>query len=194
MLIRFFQQNDFLRRIVSWLGKQRAKDLLKEVYRYLNKTDNIIDIGAGTCNICAVLKEKGFKTTPLDVQNLSFVGEIKPVIYDGREIPFADKSFDVSLLLTVLHHTPVPKEIIKEAKRVSQKIIIIEDIYLNTFHKYLTCFVDSLLNFEFRGHPHTNKSDQEWKLLFKELGLKLKQARYRWSFLIFKQAAYYLES
>ncbi|MCK5591854.1 MAG: methyltransferase domain-containing protein, partial [Candidatus Pacebacteria bacterium] len=156
--------------------------------------DNIIDIGAGTCNVCALLKEKGFQIIPLDVQNLSFVKEIKPVIYDGRKIPFEDKSFNTSLILTVLHHTSVPEDIIKEAKRVSQRIIIIEDIYLNTFHKYLTYFVDNLLNFEFSGHPHTNKGDQEWKLLFKELGLKLKEARYRRSFLVFKQAVYYLES
>ncbi len=194
MLIQFLQQNDLLRKIVSGLGKQRAKDLLKEVYQYLDKQDNIIDIGAGTCNVCALLKGKEFQTTPLDVQNLSFVKEIDPVIYNGREIPFADKSFNVALLLTVLHHTPVPKDIIKEAKRVSQKIIIIEDIYLNAFHKYLTYFIDSLLNFEFVGHPHTNKSDQEWKLLFKELGLKLNEARYRKSFLVFEQAVYYLES
>lgn len=194
MLIEFFQRNNVMRKVVCRLGRRRAKDLLKEIRRYLGREDSIIDIGAGTCNICALLKEEHFKITPLDVKNLSFVNGVEPVIYDGRKIPFADNSFDVSLILTVLHHAPVPEDIIKEARRVSQKIIIIEDIYTNVFHKYLTYFADSLFNFEFKGHPHTNKSDQEWKTLFKELGLQLEYVRYRRTFLVFKQAVYSLKS
>ncbi|MCK5044452.1 methyltransferase domain-containing protein [Candidatus Parcubacteria bacterium] len=194
MIIEFLQKNDFCRKVVCRLGEQRAKDLLKEIYRHLDKKESIIDIGAGTCNVCAILTEKQFKVTPLDVKNLSFVDGVEPIIYKTGKIPFRDNSFNVSLILTVLHHTPIPEDIIKEAQRVSKKIIIIEDIYVNIFHKYLTFFADSLLNFEFVGHPHTNKSDKEWKMLFKKLGLQLKGARYRKSFLVFKQAVYYLES
>ena len=194
MLIRFLQKNKFCCSIIRRAGRYRARDITEEICQYLNKEDNILDIGAGTCNICAVLRRKEFQITPLDVSNLSFVDDIKPIIYDGQKIPFDDDSFDVSLILTVLHHTPDPRQIIKEAKRVSKKIIIMEDIYTNVFHKYATFFLDSLLNFEFKGHPHTNKSDREWKILFKELGLRPKATKYRRSFLVFKQAVYYLES
>jgi len=81
-----------------------------------------------------------------------------------------------------------------EAKRVSKKIIIIEEIYTNIFNKYLTYFIDSLLNLEFIGHPHTNKTDKEWKLLFGQLGLKLTDAKYSRTFLVkTRQVIYCLE-
>ncbi|MFQ5795282.1 MAG: class I SAM-dependent methyltransferase [Candidatus Bipolaricaulia bacterium] len=136
---------------------------------------------------------KKFKVTPLDVQNLSFVDQIEPVIYDGDNMLFEDDRFDVALILTVLHHTPHPEKVINEAKRVSKRIVIIEDIYMNFIQKYLTYFFDSLLNLEFTGHPHTNKNDQEWKALFEQLGLKLKDAKYKRSLLLFKNVTYHLE-
>ena len=114
-----------------------------------------MDIGSGTCNVCEILSKKGYEITPLDVHDLSFVNNIKPVIYDGNKIPYANNKFDQTLILTVLHHTPNPEKILQEAKRVSKRIIIIENVYSNWLHKYLTYFFDSLLNLEFIGHPHT---------------------------------------
>jgi len=95
--------------------------------------------------------------------------------------------------LTVLHHTSHPEKIIEEAKRVSKRIIIIEDIYTNIFNKYLTYFFDSLLNIEFIGHPHTNKNDKELREAFNKFGLKIVEARYSHSFIVFNHATYYLE-
>ena len=167
--------------------------MVKKIQSFLDKKDLILDIGSGTCNVCEILSNKGYKITPLDVQNLSFVNNMKPVIYDGNKIPFNDNRFDKSLILTVLHHTPEPEKILYEAKRVSKKIIIIEDIYVNWLHKYVTYFFDSLLNLEFAGHPHTNKDDKQWKKTFEKLGLKLIDVKYNYSLLVFKHATYYLE-
>lgn len=192
-MVKFLQNNKFFRKIVYKLGSYRAKNMIGEISRFLRKEDKIIDIGSGTGNVCEFLVKEQFQVIPLDVKNLSFVKSVKPVIYDGERMPFKDNSFDIALLLTVLHHTPCPEKVIEEAKRISKRIIIIEDIYTNKLHKYLTYFVDSLINFEFVGHPHTNKSDKEWKGLFKQMGLKLKEIRYRRSFFVFKQAVYCLE-
>ncbi|GAG39124.1 unnamed protein product, partial [marine sediment metagenome] len=156
-----FQKIVFFRRIILKLSKYRAKDMVKQIEPYLDKHKNILDIGSGCCNICKILNEKQFKVTPIDVKDLSAINDIKPIIYDGKKIPFKKNKFDNALILTVLHHTPYPKKIIKEAKRVSKKIIIIEDIYTNKIHKYVTYFVDSFLNLEFIGHPHSNKTDKE---------------------------------
>ena len=181
MITEFLQKNKFFRKAVYRLGSLRAKNMVGQIERYLNKKDKILDIGAGTCNICEILIKNRFNVIPLDVKNLSFVDGIKPIIYDGDKIPFENDEFDVSLILFVLHHIP-NSEILLEAKRVSKKIIIIEEIYTNIFNKYLTYFIDSLLNLEFIGHPHTNKTDKEWKLLFGQLGLKLTDAKYSRTF------------
>ena len=83
--------------------------------------------------------------------------------YDGRLLPFPDDSFDVALLITVLHHTKKPIEILKEAIRVAPRIIVMEDLYKNLLQKYLTFAMDSLLNLEFFGHPHTNMTQEQWE-------------------------------
>lgn len=57
----------------------------------------------------------------------------------------------------------------------------------------MTYFFDSLLNLEFVGHPHSNKSDKQWKKTFENLDLKLVDIKYNYSFLVFKHATYYLE-
>jgi len=167
--------------------------MVKKIEPFLKKTDLILNIGSGTCNLDEILLNKGYHLTSLDIQNLSFVDNIKPIIYDGNQIPFNNNKFYKSLILTVLHHTPNPEKILKEAKRVSKEIIVIEDIYTHFLHKYLTYFFDSLFNLEFVGHPHLNKTDQQWKNTFKKLNLKLVKTSYIRSFIVFKHATYYLK-
>lgn len=173
-------------------GASRAKDMMKLIEPFLEKGETILDIGAGTCNISELLLQKNYAVTPLDVKNLSAVDHIKPIIYDGKTIPFGDDSFDAALILTVLHHTLKPEEILMEARRVSKKIIVIEDIYSSWLHKQATYFFDSLLNLEFIGHPHSNKTDLQWRAAFQKLGLKLKGVRYSHYF-VFQHAVYYLQ-
>ena len=187
------QKNIVFRKIVYEFGRSRAKGIFRQINPYLKKHDKILDIGAGTCNVSEILSEKHFDVTSLDVKNLSFVDDIKPIIYGGDKLPFNGNKFDVALILYVLHHTKNFERIILEAKRVSKRIIIIEDVYMGVIHKYLTYLLDSLLNLEFAGHPHTNKKDGEWKKLFKKLGLKLRNTKYRRWGLVMKHAYYCLE-
>jgi ubiquinone/menaquinone biosynthesis C-methylase UbiE len=39
--------------------------------------------------------------------------DTKPVLYDGKKMPFKDNVFDAALLITVLHHTPDPESIVR---------------------------------------------------------------------------------
>lgn len=193
MCVQLIQKSELFRKIVYKAGYIRAKDLVERIQPYQKSNDLILDIGAGSCNICEIFLNKGYDVIPLDVQNLSTVKNLQPVIYDGVKIPFNDNKFDKSLILTVLHHTREPESILREAKRVSKKIIIIEDVYDNWLQKYLTYFFDSLLNLEFIGHPRSNKSDEQWKKTFEKLGLKLIDVKYNYSFLGLRHATYYLE-
>lgn len=63
--------------------------------------------------------------------------------FSGREIPFPDKSFDYTLLITVLHHSETPLELLKEAKRVTRKRIIVNEvIYMNEANRRFNIFFD----------------------------------------------------
>lgn len=193
--MNLLKKNKKLRNFVfNKLSKSWAEDKYRRINGLLNKEEKILDLGAGKCALSLLLKERGYNVTPVDVQDLSLTDQIEPVIYDGKNLPFADKSFDTVLLLTVLHHIPEAETVLKECQRVADKIIIIEDIYKNQVQKYLTYFTDSLFNFEFIGHPHSNKRDSEWRDLFAELNLELKYTEQEQVLLFFTQVLYHLEN
>jgi SAM-dependent methyltransferase len=182
-----------LREILVSLAKWRVKEKVDELIPNLKPTDNILDIGSGNGMLCYELMKHGFKVTPLDIDDLSLIDEVKPIVYNTTKIPFKDNYFDIALLITVLHHTQNPKQVLSEATRVSKKIIITEEVYLSRFDKYLTYFIDSIFNFEFFGHPHTNMTDVEWREVFEHLGLKILHASYARSILVLKRVTYLLE-
>lgn len=179
-------------KLIYLLGHDRAEELIARFEKFLPRDGKILDMGCGVGNISEILIEKKYNVVSLDISNKSFSPVVKPVLYDGVTFPFSDKSFGTVLLITVLHHTPSPETIVKEAARVAKHIIIIEDIYTNPIEKYATFFFDSLFNLEFQGHPHTNKTDAEWKKLFADLGLSLTHTEYKRSYGVFNHALYHL--
>ncbi len=174
--------------------RSRAAIKLKRIIPLLKKNEKFLDIGCGNGGVCIGIKNAGIELTTVDVKNKSFFSEIQPIIYDGRKLPFPDQSFDITTILTVLHHINNPVEIIREAKRVSKRIIIMEDIYSNVFQKRITFFMDSLVNLEFKNHPHSNKTDAEWKNIFAEEKLKIESVRYHRVLIIFRQVTYVLSA
>ncbi len=189
VLYRYRFPKDIIYRIL----KARAKDLAGMVSPYLKKDELILDIGPASCTVTEALIDQGLRVFPLDVENFSIVDKVLPTLYDGDSMPFKDDQFDTSLILFVLHHTPDPAKVLAEAKRVSKKIIILEDIVTSPAHKSLTAVLDSLMNLEFYDQPHTNKSDKEWRTVFENLGLKLLTQEYMSSTIIMRHALYFLE-
>lgn len=164
------------------------------ILRHLNSKSKHLDIGSGHGGLCLAFRNEGIDIQPLDIKNLSYFPEIEPVIYDGQHIPFPDKAFDCTLMITMLHHTPNPDLILDEAIRVSKKrLIVMEDVYQNWFQKQLTFFTDSLVNMEFDGHPHTNRRDKEWQKTFSQKGLKLISREEFRTLVFFRQVIYVLE-
>lgn len=193
MSLATIKDNSLLSEQIFKIWLWDAKFKIERISEYLSPKDKILDIGTGPGSVCLLMNGDGYNVTPIDVIDQTLSPEIAPEIYNGKKLPYNNSSFDTALILTVLHHTSNPEEILLEAKRVADKIIIIEDIYTNPIQRYLTYFVDSIVNMEFSGHPHSNKSDNEWKEVFLELGLKLKAAKYSRFLLFFRQATYYLE-
>lgn len=178
--------------IFNTLSQPWAKSKHRRVVHHLKANDRILDIGAGKGALSWMLLEQGFDVTPVDVTNLSYTGKIQPVIYDGETLPFPDNSKDVGLLLTVLHHTPDPEAVILEALRVCDRLIIMEDIYNGPVQKYATYVTDSLFNLEFKGHPHTNKSNFGWLKTFADLNLHVLHIEKEPVLGFFEQVTYYV--
>lgn len=99
----------------------------------------ILDAGCATGEYCVKLSELGFECTGVDI-NPAYVAKAKTIgidayVMDGRSLKFPDNSFDTILLFEVLEHVNNPEDILKEAKRVTRKnILITVPILYRAFH------------------------------------------------------------
>ena len=173
---------------------RRAEVKRKRLVPFFTKGETVLEVGSGNGALTKLLRTEGMKMKALDIEDKSLFKDVLVEVYDGQKFPVMDKQFDVCQLITMLHHTTNTEELIREAKRVSDRIIIMEDIYESSFQKFITWFTDSLVNWEFYGHPHTNRTDAEWKELFERNGLVLEKVEYYRFLLFFKQVTYMLRA
>jgi ubiquinone/menaquinone biosynthesis C-methylase UbiE len=176
----------------SEFGKKWVSEKLSRITPFLREGDKIVDIGCGNARLAYGLKQNGFDICLLDIANLSDFSDFTPIVYNGNQMPFEDKKFDKALLITVLHHTENPLEVLKEAKRIAKEIIMIEDIYRNLFQQYLTYFMDTLVNFGFSNMTYQNRNDAEWKHIFSALSLKIQAENEKVVLFFFRQKTYFL--
>lgn len=189
LVFELITSNDAFRK-KQLLSKATVK--LDRILPLLENDRHVLDVGTGTGALSLLLLAEGKQLTSIDVVDKSDFEEVVPQLYNGRDLPFEDGSFEVVQLITVLHHIPDPDRVLVEALRVGKKVIVMEDIYTNLVQKYLTWFVDSLVNKEFWGHPHTNRTDTEWKATFESMGAELViEEQYRFLGL-FRQVTYVL--
>lgn len=172
---------------------KKAKIKFDRLINCYDISEKVLDIGSGNAALVFLLQQKGINIQGLDVQNKSVFESIQPMIYNGFILPFEDDSFDTVQLITVLHHVNDPEKLLMEALRVARRVIVMEDIYENSFQKYMTFFADSLNNMEFFGHPHTNKTDKGWRQLFREKDIELLNAEYYKFMFLFRQVCYILQ-
>jgi len=163
------------RRLMEDQYAKRARQISKRVSPHIKKSEKIIDIGSGTGFVAKTLAaEASAKVTLVDVFHHPLSKLLPVVIYDGKTLPFQDRSFDTSLLIAALHHCQDPMRVLDEAIRVSsRKVIVMEDLFESEIEKWLTLFEDSVVNWEFRGHPHNNRNEEEWLKVFRRRNLKL---------------------
>lgn len=171
----------------------RARMKLRRLPVSFKAGESVLDIGTGNGAVAHLLNLRDIQLLAVDVRNKSAFEDIRPELYDGRRLPFASDQFDTTLLLTVLHHVSDPVQVLKEAVRTTRsRLIIIEDVYAHRLQRALTLSADSIVNWEFASHPHSNRTEEAWERLFGEQGLKVTYKRVHRPLGIFRQAVYVL--
>lgn len=87
-----------------------------------------LDFGAGDGFFAAHLPQvtRIGTVTPVDVVERA-ASWVKPTLYDGKTLPFADRSFDLAYAIDVLHHCPDPIVAIEEMARCTSRYLLIKD-------------------------------------------------------------------
>lgn len=162
--------------------KSRAEFFVSLFEPYLSDASQLLDLGGGWGFYQNPLARRGHETCVLDVVQPG-IQQAPVTLYDGNNIPFADKCFDVTLFATVLHHIGDLEKVVQEARRVTRGyFIVIEDLYRHPMGRFWTILRDRIYNFEYVGHPCQFKSAPEWVSFFKRQQCELIEQKevYTW--------------
>lgn len=154
----------FIQKII-W---NRSSVVVQRVIPYLKNSKKIVDIGSGTGDVALLLQKRGHNVTPIDVEDFHGPRLVKTIIYDGKTLPFPDRSFDIALLLMVMHHTPDPEKVFSEATRVAKEIVVIETSFTNPVNKFFTVVSDAIGNLRIEAFWNSYKSDEDWRAFFSQ--------------------------
>ncbi len=161
-------------RLVKKIYQIAAKKMCRKCQNFIAKGAKILDLGCGSGIISKEFQNYfGAELIGVDIVDRRVI-DIPFQLVDGRNLPFPDHSFDVVLISYVLHHSLDPFSLLKEAKRVGEKIIIFEDLPEGFFSKMFCqihrIFFDNL----FQNPSKTSfKTEKEWGRLFANLQLNI---------------------
>ena len=164
----------------------RARWSARRILPWVTAQDRVLDIGAGDCNLDLELQRAaGCTVVPVDVADGNRT-DLPLQLYDGRTLPFPDASFDVGMMLFVLHHAEDPGALLRDAMRVCRRIIAFEDVNTSwwdrkTFRRTHWVY-DKFLDIRY---PHHEWPPERWSALAREAGLAE-----RWSGPIGRQFGY----
>jgi len=170
-----------MRIIKALIKKQelsRAQRISQLCKGFIRSGSKVLDLGSGTGHVARqIQKDYGVKITCIDMVDYNQTS-LPLLLYDGKNLPFKENTFDTVLLVFVLHHSDNILNLLQEAKRVLRQqgsIIIFEDIYGNWAQHLIALVMDFFLNLPYRVKtPFTFKRESEWIMIFKQLDLEIK--------------------
>ena len=107
---------------------RRARLLSHYLTPLLPERSRVLDVGCGDCRIAWLITQARPDLTFHGVDTLVRGTTWMSVEeYDGRRLPYGDKSTDVVMLVDVLHHADDPSHLLKEGARVAIRNLVIKD-------------------------------------------------------------------
>ena len=155
-----------------FVSQRRTKVLSHRLVQFLpfDRPLTGVDVGCGTGKIAMSIQKLRLdvKLTCIDVVIRDDAVE-NIIMFDGKKIPFDDKSYDFTMLVDVLHHIEDPAAIMRECARVSRKFILIVDhVCESSWDRLRLCFMDWVGNLGYDAnftYKYLSKSD--WQQLYR---------------------------
>ena len=128
-----------------------------------------LDVGCGSGAIAKNLQSicPQIKVTGVDVL-VRKDAEINITEFDGKKLPFENKSYDFIMLIDVLHHTNNPAVLLEECIRVSRQFILIKDHFCESWwDKVRLRFMDWVGNRAYNvSLPYNYLNYRDWEKLY----------------------------
>jgi SAM-dependent methyltransferase len=111
-----------------YVVSRRVRILAAHLAPLLPESGRVLDVGCGDGEVSqAILRLR----PDLQIEGVEVLLRGTPQItvsaYDGKNIPFPDKSFDAIMFVDVLHHTGDPAQLLREGARVAARCVVIKD-------------------------------------------------------------------
>ena len=153
---------------------RRVRRLVALLPELIPDYSTVLDVGCGDGLIAKLLASArpDISVHGLEVKRRP-QSHIPVTEFDGSTIPFPDSSFDVVMLIDVVHHAEHGHALLREVSRVSRQRVVIKDHNRNGFLAGATLrFMDWFGN---RHHgvslPYHYWSRSEWRQAFPRTGL-----------------------
>jgi SAM-dependent methyltransferase len=194
-----------LRRLGSIHGRavhsRRVRALASQFAELIPLRHSVLDVGCGDGLIDQLLLERRDDLHVAGVETLVRPGaRIRVTPFDGKRLPFGDRSWDTVMFCDVLHHAEDPVGMLREAARVARHGVIIKD------HLAEGAFARSLLRLmDFVGNaphgvtlPYNYFDRAQWATAYRSSGLFPAETRTRlrlypaWADLIFGRSLHFI--
>lgn len=154
---------------------------------------NVLDLGCGN-GLIGVRLEQQCPCTVAFADTINYLDVERPFVTLSDQIPFADRTFDTTVIITVLHHTLKADQILREAARVTRRRLLIKESVIDVHFKHrdlvqhltpafleltkdqqflYTCFVDWFFNRILEtgiAVPFTFRTPLQWQQSLDTLG------------------------
>jgi ubiquinone/menaquinone biosynthesis C-methylase UbiE len=152
---------------------------LRKTWRPTDRT--VLDVGGGTGIMAQSIKELFAldRVASVDVEDGYLESlDIETRTYDGRTLPFADRSFDCVLLCNVLHHVPKDRRraLLEECGRVAAAgtVYIKDHLAASRLDHARLAVLDLLGNVPFGGMVEASYLEAaDWRTLAQDAGFRI---------------------
>ncbi len=160
----------------SYIHARRVRILSELLQELLPTNCSVVDIGCGDGRLARDVAEKRTDVTVAGADVLVRPSAVIPVReFDGLHLPWEDNSVDVAMFIDVLHHCDDPVGLLRDAKRVARRAIVIKDHNVSgSFAWNRLSFMDKVGNARHGvALPCNYYTRQEWLDVFSQLDLHI---------------------